>query len=107
MWVGWGTPYRVPTDPTCAEMFDVGILIETLVLFETKMLSKKNSPPQPANTPNSLGKVHLDQRGAQIRKGNRIMRRPCTHHFRKSFAFLKHEFKELRDLAVDPRALEL
>ena len=20
MWVGWGTPYRVPTDPTCAEM---------------------------------------------------------------------------------------
>jgi len=40
-----GTPYRVPTDPTCAEMFDVGILIETLVLFETKMLSKKNSSP--------------------------------------------------------------
>ena len=67
MWVGWGTPYRVPTNPTCAEMFDVGVQIEAFVLFQTKILSKRNPPPQPVNTPKSPGKVHLDQSGAQIK----------------------------------------
>ena len=30
MWVGWGTPYRVPTDPTCAEKFIYELLILTV-----------------------------------------------------------------------------
>jgi len=33
MWVGWGTPYRVPTDPTCAEMFEFDNQIERPELF--------------------------------------------------------------------------
>ena len=70
MWVGWGTPYRVPTNPTCAKKFDVGVQIETLVLFQTRILSKRNPPPQPVITPKSPGRVHLDQSGAQIRKAS-------------------------------------
>ena len=70
MWVGWGTPYRVPTDPTCAEIFDVGIQIKRLILFQTRILSTRNPKPQPVNTLKSPSKVNLDQSSAQIRREN-------------------------------------
>jgi hypothetical protein len=88
-------------------MFDVGVQIEAFVLFQTKILSKRNPPPQPVITPKSQGRVHLDQSGAQIRKASGIMRRPCIPHCLKSFKFLGHELEKLRDLAVNPRALKL
>jgi hypothetical protein len=106
MWVGLGAPDRVP-NPTCAEIFNVGIQIKRLVLFQTRILSKRNPSPQPVNTPKSPGKVHLDQSSVQIRRANGIMRRPCILHCLKSFKFFGHELEEFRDLAVSPRALEL
>ena len=34
---------------------------------------------------------------------NETERRPCIHHCLQSFEFLKHEFKEFRDLGLEPR----